>query len=220
MLPVAPGGTGQPPSSPKLDSNEAQPACSAASTFARPWPRVLWKCAVSWTSSPSAARGACEVLGDLDRVRHAGRVAEGDLRAPASAQPARRCRARAALDGALVGAAEARRDDRLDAQPGLARPRDDPVEAGERRVDRAVDVAPVVRLAGRQEDADLLEAVAQLERAVEAALVGDQHAARDARRDVDRRQHLARVGELRDDVGAHEARHLDAPQAACARAGR
>ena len=58
MLPVAPGGTGQPPSSPTLDSNDAQPACSAASTFASPAPRVLWKCAVSSTSSPSAARAA------------------------------------------------------------------------------------------------------------------------------------------------------------------
>ena len=56
MLPVAPGGTGQPPSSPKLDSNDSTPASSAASTLARPWPRVLWKWAVSSTSSPSAPR--------------------------------------------------------------------------------------------------------------------------------------------------------------------
>ena len=58
MLPVAPRGTGQPPSSPKLDSKLRTPASSAASTFARPCPRVLWKCAVSSTSSPSAARAA------------------------------------------------------------------------------------------------------------------------------------------------------------------
>ena len=57
-LPVAPLGTGQPPSSPKLDSNELTPASSAASTFASPWPRVLWKWAVSSTSSPSASRAA------------------------------------------------------------------------------------------------------------------------------------------------------------------
>ncbi len=43
MLPVAPAGTGQPPSSPKLDSKLSTPASSAASTFARPCPRVLWK---------------------------------------------------------------------------------------------------------------------------------------------------------------------------------
>ena len=57
-LPVAPLGTGQPPSSPKLDSNELTPASSAASTFASPCPRVLWKCAVSSTSSPSASRAS------------------------------------------------------------------------------------------------------------------------------------------------------------------
>ena len=52
-LPVAPGGTGQPPSSPKLDSNESTPASSAAYTLASPWPRVLWKWAVSSTSGPA-----------------------------------------------------------------------------------------------------------------------------------------------------------------------
>ena len=34
--------------------SSSTPASSAASTFARPCPRVLWKCAVSSTSSPSA----------------------------------------------------------------------------------------------------------------------------------------------------------------------
>jgi len=55
MLPVAPAGTGQPPSSPKLDSKLVTPASSAASAFASPCPRVLWKWAVSSTSSPSRA---------------------------------------------------------------------------------------------------------------------------------------------------------------------
>ena len=50
-LPVEPGGTGQPPSSPKLDSKDSTPSSSAASTLARPWPRVLWKWAVSSTPS-------------------------------------------------------------------------------------------------------------------------------------------------------------------------
>src|SRR6266851_2182310 len=50
ILPVEPTGTGQPPSSPKLDSKLAQPASSAAYALARPCPRVLWKCAV--TSTP------------------------------------------------------------------------------------------------------------------------------------------------------------------------
>src|SRR5262249_31854541 len=36
MFPVEPGGTGQPPSSPKLLSNESIPCATAASTLARP----------------------------------------------------------------------------------------------------------------------------------------------------------------------------------------
>ena len=52
MLPVEPAGTGHPPSSPKLDSKLVQPASSAANALASPWPRVLWKCAV--TSTPGS----------------------------------------------------------------------------------------------------------------------------------------------------------------------
>ena len=55
-LPVEPGGTGHPPSSPKLDSKLATPAWSAASTLASAAPRVLWKWAVSSTSRPSRSR--------------------------------------------------------------------------------------------------------------------------------------------------------------------
>ena len=54
-----------------------------------------------------------------------------------------------------------------------------------------------------------MEAVAQLERVVEPALVRDQHRQRDVLGHVDRLEHLARVGELRDHVGAHEARDLE-----------
>src|SRR4051812_2200877 len=59
MFPAAPFGTGQPPSSPNEDSNERPPASSAASTFASPCPRVLWKCAVSSTSG-SRSRAAAK----------------------------------------------------------------------------------------------------------------------------------------------------------------
>ena len=59
MLPVEPGGTGQPPSSPKADSNDSTPCSSAASTFASPWPRVLWKWAVSSTPA-SRSRAAAK----------------------------------------------------------------------------------------------------------------------------------------------------------------
>ena len=50
MFPVEPGGTGQPPSSPKADSNDAMPCSSAAIALASPCPRVLWKWAVSSAS--------------------------------------------------------------------------------------------------------------------------------------------------------------------------
>ena len=77
-LPVEPGGTGQPPSSPKLDSKLVMPTSCAASAFARPWPRVLWKCAVSSTPG-SASRAAAKNGAHLTRVGHAGGVAEADL---------------------------------------------------------------------------------------------------------------------------------------------
>src|SRR5436190_13902023 len=54
-LPVAPAGTGQPPSSPNEDSNERTPTSTAASALASPCPRVLWKWAVSSTPSRGAA---------------------------------------------------------------------------------------------------------------------------------------------------------------------
>ena len=72
---------------------------------------------------------------------------------------------------------------------------------------------------GRQEDVDLVEGAAvgrvgveQRERRVEPLLVRDQDADRDVLRDVDRAEHLGGVGELRDDVGPHEARDLQPPQ--------
>ena len=85
MLPVAPAGTGQPPSSPKDDSNERTPASRAASTFARPWPRVLWKWAVSCAQLEPRVEEALH----LGRVGHAGGVAEGDLLAAGGDQPLR-----------------------------------------------------------------------------------------------------------------------------------
>ena len=60
-----------------------------------------------------------------------------------------------------------------------------------------------------EEDVDLLEALAGAQRVVQAALVGDQDGDRDVVGHSDPRQHLVGVGELRDDVGAHEARRLD-----------
>ena len=128
MLPVAPAGTGQPPSSPKLDSNDSTPASSAASTLARPWPRVLWKWAVSSTSLAQRVAGRGEELAHLRRVGHAGGVAEADLLGPGGAQAAGDLEHPLGRHVALVGAAEGDRDHALAAQAlaagaGRARPR-------------------------------------------------------------------------------------------------
>ena len=72
MFPVAFGANGQPPSPPTEASSTVAPASSAASAFAYPVLRVLWKwpptggpsSATRLVSEPNGARG-----GDADRVR-------------------------------------------------------------------------------------------------------------------------------------------------------
>ena len=98
-------------------------------------------------------------------------------------------------------------------RPAARGPREHGRRLGQRLGHRAVDVAAVVGLGGREEDPDLVEAVPLGERPVEAAPVGDQHAQRDPGRRVDRRQHLGGVGELGDHVGPDEARDLEPAQA-------
>ena len=96
----------------------SRPASSAASTLASPCPRVLWKCAVSSTSSPSASRAAGKNVAHLGRVGHPGRVAEADLLRARVAQPARRSRTRArGGTWPSYGQPKATRDHRLAAQP-------------------------------------------------------------------------------------------------------
>ena len=68
-------------------------------------------------------------------------------------------------------------------------------------------------LARREEDVDLLKAVAQGERVVEPALVRDQDRYRHAVRDLRAPQDLRPVGDLRDHVGTNEARDLEAADA-------
>ena len=180
--------------------------------MASPCPRVLWKWAVSSTSPPSAAAGGREVGRDLRGVGHPGRVAEPDLLRPGLDQPPRD-REHALLGHvALVRAAEGDGDDALAAQPLLPGAAQHALEPAQRLLDRAVDVLAVVRLRGGEEHVDLVEAVAVGERVLEPLLVRDQHGERDAFGRVDRPEHLPRVGELRDHVGAHEARHLEAAQ--------
>ncbi len=85
MLPVEPSmGTGQPPSSPKLDSKLVTPASSAASTVASPGSRVVevgGQLGARQRLGPAREDGA-----DLRRVGHPGRVAEGDLLAAGGVQ--------------------------------------------------------------------------------------------------------------------------------------
>ena len=90
---------------------------------------------------------------------------------------------------------------------------DHALQAGQRLLDRAVDVRAVVRLARAQEARDRLEALAQRQRVVEAPLVRDQHAGDDAVGQVDATQDLGRVGQLRHDVRPHERRDLEAAKA-------
>ena len=154
------------------DSNELTPASSAATTLARPWPRVLWKCAVTSARQRRAPSKKPRTWAGLAMPV----VSPNAI----SSQPAsiRRARDREhPLRGhlALVGAAERHRDHALAAQPLLARACDDPLQPGQRLLDRAVHVLLVVRLRGREEEVDLLEVLAQLQRVVEPLLVRDQH---------------------------------------------
>src|SRR5215207_4705077 len=122
-----------------------------------------------------AERRACvrEEAADLARVRHAGGVAEGDLLGPGVAQAPGNVEHALLGHVALVGAPEADADDALAAQPRVARAAEHRLEPAERLLHRAVDVLAVVGLAGAEEDVDLLEALPQLERVLQAALVGD-----------------------------------------------
>ena len=113
---------------------------------------------------------------------------------------------------ALVGAPKAGGEHRLAAQALGPGAREHALEAGEGLRDGAVDVAAVVGLRDGDDHVYLVKAGAVAQRALEAALVGDQHAHRNPGGDVDPLQHLGGVGELGEHVGAHEARDLEARQ--------
>src|SRR5439155_1214627 len=104
--------------------------------------------------------GDGEELARLARVGHAGRVAEADLLRAGRDEPAGDREDALARHVALVRAAEAHADHALAAEAGLAGARQDAFEPGQRLLDRAVDVLAVVRLARREEDVDLVEALA------------------------------------------------------------
>ena len=157
--------------------------------------------------------GGGEEVADLRRVGHPGGVAEADLLGAGGLQPAGDLEHPLGRDVALVGAAEGDRDHALAAQALAAGAGEHGLEPGQRLLDRAVDVLAVVGLGGAEEDVDLVEALALAERVLEPLLVRDQHGDRDVARRVDAVEHLLGVGELRDHVGAHEARDLEALEA-------
>jgi hypothetical protein len=73
-----------------------------------------------------------------------------------------------------------------------------------------------VGLRRRQKAVDLVKAVAVGERAVETALVGDEHAHRDCLGQRHGVENLLGVRKLGNDIGPDEARHLQARHAALA----
>src|SRR5215218_6365048 len=156
--------------------------------------------------------GGEEKLADLAGVRHAGGVAEPKLVRAGGGDSLGQVEHAARVDVAVVGAAEGDGDHAFAVEPGVEDAREHALDRRERVVDGAVDVLAVVRLRRTEEDADLVKAIAVIECLLEAALVGDEDAEGDVVGDVDALQHLGGVGELREHVGAHEARDLDAAQ--------
>ena len=77
-LPVAPAGTGQPPSSPKLDSKESTPASQRRQHVGQRLAAGVVEVGGAFDLRQLLG-GAAEELADLERVRHPGGVAEADL---------------------------------------------------------------------------------------------------------------------------------------------
>ena len=95
MLPVAPAGTGQPPSSPKLDSNDSHAGLERGQHVREALPARVVEVRGQLDAAASALARAREELAHLARVGHAGRVAERDLLAAGGDQPLARSRTRA-----------------------------------------------------------------------------------------------------------------------------
>ena len=81
-LPVAPGGTGQPPSSPKLDSNESHAGLERGEHVGEPLPARVVEVRGQLDAVAERRARLREELAHLARVGHPGRVAEADLLAP------------------------------------------------------------------------------------------------------------------------------------------
>ncbi len=184
------------------------------------WPAPGRGCCGSGRSARPRARrsrAAAKNSRDLARVGHPGGVAEADLLAAGGGEPLGDLEDALGRHLALVGAAEGGRDHALAAQPRLARGRQRPLQPRQRLLDRAVDVLAVVGLRGGEEDVDLVEAVAQRQRPLQPALVGDQDREGDAVAPLRPRPAPPR---RRRAAGSRRAARTRSPRAASARSPR
>ena len=78
MFPVAPAGTGHPPSSPKLDSNDSDAGLERRQHVRQSLPAGVMKVRRQLDARQRLAGGA-EERAHLDRVGHPSRIAEADL---------------------------------------------------------------------------------------------------------------------------------------------
>ena len=144
--------------------------------------------------------------GDVARGADADRVAEAELADAHLEQPLPDRDDLLGLDRALPGVAEAHRDVAADVHPRRERPLDRRGEHLELGVQRAVEVLGREGLGGAGEDRHVPQA--ELERPVQAALVGHQHGALDALGTKAGHQ-LGGVGQLRHPARVDEGGGLD-----------
>ena len=154
--------------------SESMPCSSAASTLASPWPRVLWKWAVSSTPgrrSRAAAKNSPTWRGFAIPVVSPNATSSQPASASRSAISKHALRRHLALvrDSRTRSRSRPRSEAPPRAPRAIVRS-----QARERLGDRAVDVLAVVGLRRGEEEVDLVEAVAVGERALEPLLVRDQ----------------------------------------------
>ena len=176
---------------------------------------------------PPATRAPREELAHLERVGHPGRVAEADLLRAGVAQALPRSRARAR--GGTWPSYGQPNDVEITPSQRSPSARARPSTASRPASDSAIERLTFLRLC--VSDADMNTLISS--NAVAARCARAARARRPARARWGsaptrspragtsiRGEHLRRVGQLRDHVGAHEARHLQAPQAGRVRARR
>ena len=154
MFPVALGANGQPPRPPTDASRTVAPASSAASAFAYPVFRVLWKWPPTATPSPPTA---CDQRADRRRRGDSDGVREDEGVGPSLGDPLRDLDDASRLDLALERAAE--RDAQRHRRPKavLSRARHDLPCRGKRLLDGRSLVSLVERLGHAECEAHLVE---------------------------------------------------------------